>query len=152
MATPSTMVIRALQMLGGKTIGGTLTSDEQTAYLAVLNSMMESWSLERLMCYQVVQESQALTASVGSLTIGSGATFNTARPIKIVDPCFVRDANSVDYPLELINAEAYGRIVLKTIDGTYPRYLFYDSAFASSLATIFLWPEPQAGLTLYINS
>jgi hypothetical protein len=152
MATPSSMIVRALQMLGGKTIGGTLTTAEETTYLAVLNAMMESWSLERLMCYQVVQESQALTASVGSLTIGAGATFNTTRPIKLVDPCFVRDTNSVDYPLELINAEAYGRITLKTIDGTYPQYLFYDAAYVAGLATIYLWPEPQAGLTLYINS
>ena len=152
MATPSSMVIRALQMLGGKVIGGTLTADEQTAYLAVLNSMMESWSLERLMCYQVVQESKALTASVGSLTIGSGGTWNTDRPVKIVDPCFVRDTNSIDYPLQIINAEAYGRITSKTIDGTYPRFIFYDSAYVAGLATIYLWPEPQAGLTLYINS
>lgn len=152
MATPSTMIIRALQMLGGKTIGGTLTSAEQTAYLDVLNAMMESWSLDRLMCYQVVQESQALTASVGSLTIGSGGTWNTTRPTKIVDPCFVRDANNIDYPLQIINAEAYGRIINKTIDGTYPRYIFYDAAYVAGLATIYLWPEPQSGLTLYINS
>lgn len=146
------MIVRALQMLGGKSLGGTLTTDEQTAYLSVLNAMMDSWSLERLMCYQVLQESQALTVSVGSLTIGSGGTFNTARPTKIVDPCFVRDANNVDYPLQIINAEAYGRIIKKTIDGTYPRYMYYDAAYVAGLATIYLWPEPQASLTLYINS
>ena len=152
MATPSTMVIRALQMLGGKIIGGTLTSAEQTAYLAVLNSMMESWSLERLMCYQVVQESLALTSGTGSYTIGSGGAFNTARPTRICDPCFIRNSSDQDTPLELINADAYGKIVQKTTTGTYPRYLFYDAAFVTSLATIFLYPEPTASLTLYINS
>lgn len=152
MATPSTMTIRALQMIGMKAMGASLTSDEQTAYLSALNAMMDSWSLERLMCYQVVQESLALTSSVGSYTIGSGGAFNTARPTKIVDPCFIRDSSNFDTPLQIINAEAYGRIVSKTTDGTRPSYLFYDAAFASSLATIYLYPEPSASLTLYINS
>ena len=152
MATPSTMIIRALQLFGEKSIGGTLSSDEQTAYLAALNGMMESWSLERLMCYQIVQESRALTASVGSFTIGSGGTWNTTRPTRIVDPCFIRDSGGIDYPVELIDEVAYGRIVLKTVDGSIPAYLYYDAAYVAGLATIYIWPEPSASLTLYINS
>lgn len=152
MATPSTMIIRALQMIGDKMISGTLTTDQQTAYLSVLNAMMESWSLERLMCYQVVQESKALTTSDGTYTIGSGGDWNTDRPTRIVDPCFIRDSSGNDYPVKLINAEAYGRITLKTVDGSYPRYLFYDAAYVAGLGTIFLYPEPAASLTLYINS
>lgn len=152
MATASSLIIRGLQMIGEKLIGDTLTSAEETAWLAVMNAMLDSWSLERLMCYQLVQESKALTTSVGSYTIGSGGSFNTTRPTKIVDPCFVRDANDIDYPLEVIDARTYGVIWKKTLDGTYPKYLFYDAAFASSLATIYLWPEPAASLTLYINS
>ncbi len=152
MATPSSMVLRALRLIGEKTVGGTLTSGEQTAYLADLNTMLESWSLERLMCFQLLQESRALTASIGSFTIGSGATWNTTRPTKICDPCFTRDSAGVDYPIELINAEAYGLITLKTVDGGFPAYLFYDQAYVAGLATIFLYPEPIAGLTLYINS
>src|SRR3990167_8939528 len=152
MATPSTMILNSLVMLGDKVIGGTLSSAEQTHYLARLNTMIESWSLNRLMCYQIVQESKALTTSVGSYTIGSGGTWNTDRPNEIVDPCFIRDSSNIDYPLEIINAQAYGEITSKTVDGTIPQYLFYDSAFVTSLATIFLYPEPSASLTLYINS
>jgi hypothetical protein len=146
------MILRALRLIGEKPVAGTLSSDEQTAYLADLNTMMESWSLERLMCYQLLQESRALTASVGSFTIGSSGTWNTARPTKIVDPCFTRDSGDIDYPLEIISAEAYGTIRQKTSDGSYPSYLFYDSAFVTSLGTIYLYPEPTSGLTLYINS
>lgn len=152
MSTPSTMIINALIMTGEKVIGDTLSAAEQTHYLAKLNAMLESWSLERLMCYQIVQESLALTSSVGSYTIGSGGAFNTTRPTRIVDPCFIRNSSSIDYPVELIDAQAYGLITSKTVDNAIPGYLFYDSAFASSLATIFLYPEPAASLTLYINS
>lgn len=152
MSTPSTMILNSLIAIGEKVIGDTLSAAEQTHYLAKLNAMMESWSLERLMCYQIVQESLALTASVGSYTIGTGGAFNTTRPTQICDPCFTRDSSGVDYPLRLIDAVAYGRITLKTVDGSIPGNLFYDSAFVTGLGTIFLYPEPVAGLTLYINS
>lgn len=152
MAVVSTLILRSLRLIGEKQRGDTLTSNEQTECLASLNAMLESWSVQRSLCYQIVQESFALTNSVGAYTIGSGGTFSTDRPTKIVDPCFIRDSSNYDSPVTIINAQAYGRIVDKTSDGSYPTYLFYDAAFASSLGTIRLYPEPQAGLTLFINS
>lgn len=151
MATPSTMILRSLRLIGEKSVGGTLTSDEQTAYLADLNAMLESWSLERLMCYQVVEESKALTTSDGVYTIGSGGDWDTARPTKIVQ-AWIRDSDNNDSSLVIINANSYNSIVAKTTDGTYPEYLYYDGAFATGLATIYLYPEPSANLTLYISS
>lgn len=152
MATPSTMILSSLRMIGDKAPGGTLTTAEQTDYLYDLNAAMESWGLDRSMCYQLLQESKALTTSTGSYTIGSGAAFDTARPNKIVDPCFIRDASNLDYPLTIIDAQAYGRITQKTLDGSTPQYLFYDHAYTTAFGTIFLYPEPSASLTLYINS
>ncbi len=152
MATVSDMVLRSLRLIGEKGIGGTLTSAEQTAYLADMNTFLESCSLDRLLVYQLLQESLALTTSTGSYTIGSGGAFNTTRPNRIVDPCFIRDSNSIDSPLDIISAETYGRITSKTVDGSTPRYLFYNQAYSSGLGTIYLYPEPSASLTLYINS
>lgn len=152
MATPSTLILASLILLGEKQIGGTLTAAEQTHWLARLNAMIDSWSIDRLMCYQLVQESLVLTAGTSSYTIGTGGAFNTDRPNKIVDPCFIRDSGNLDSPLQIISAESYGRIPQKTVGNTYPSYLFYDSAFVSSLGTIFLYPKPSASLTLFINS
>ena len=47
------MIVRSLQMLGSKGLGATLTTNEQTDYLYALNSMLDSWSTERLLVYQV---------------------------------------------------------------------------------------------------
>src|SRR3990167_341600 len=152
MATPSSMVLRALRLIGVKGIGDTLTSGEQTAYLSDLNAMLESWSLERLLCYQILTESHALTTSVGSYTIGSGGAINTTRPTKIVDPCFIRDSSNRDTPVRIIEAVAYGAIPDKTADGSTPECLYYDASFATSLATIYLYPEPAASLTLHFSS
>jgi hypothetical protein len=154
MAVVSTLIINALVLTGEKSIqASTLTTGETNYHLSRLNSMMDSWSNERLMIHQLNQTSFALTASQGSYTIGSGGNFNMTRPTKIVDPCFIRDTDDTDTELQLINAQAYGRLPDKTLDGTYPQYLFYDYGYsATSTGTVYLYPEPQAGLTLFINT
>lgn len=148
----STMVLNALIANGEKSIGGSLTTDEQPFYLGKLNAMVESWSLDRRMCYQVLQENFALTVSTGSYTIGSGAAFNTARPTKILN-AFVRDSASADSGLTVVPYDAYDSIVLKSVAGSYPRWLYYDQGYdASGFGTIKISPLPIAGLTLYIDS
>lgn len=153
MPAVSTMMLRSMRMIGEKSRGDTLDANEQVECLAELNSMLDSWGIDRLMCYQLLQESFPLSANVVSYTIGPGATFSTARPTKIVDPCFVRDASNLDSGLTLINAEAYGSIVQKSAGTTYPTWLFYDYGFDSSgFGTIKVYPAPISNLTLYINS
>lgn len=153
MAAVSTMILRSMRLIGEKARGATLTSTEQTETLDEFNTFMEATATERLLCYQLVQDSTPLTASTNSYTIGTNGAFAVARPVKIVDPCFVRDSGGMDTPVQILDAEAYGRIVLKSAGYTYPTSLFYDSGFsATSTGTIYLYPSPQGGLTLFINS
>lgn len=153
MATASSMIFASLVLNGEKEIGGVLETAEKTFYLERMNGMMESWQLERLLCYQVVQESFALGTSTASYTIGTNGTFATDRPTRLVDPCFIRDASGVDTPLKLIPVDSYGAIDMKSGNTGYPRVLYYDHGFsATSTATINLYPPPIASLTLFINS
>jgi hypothetical protein len=152
MATPSSMILRALQLTGEKEPGGTLTSDEQTTYLSVLNVMLDSWSVDRLMIYQLLQESFSLTDGTGQYSIGSGADFNTTRPTRILPPCFTRDSSNYDRPLTLLDPEQYGMIVLKQTQSSFPEYLFYDNAYVAGISQIRLYPVPGPDLTLYMNS
>lgn len=150
MATPSTMILRSLVLIGEKSLGDSLTATEQTDYLAALNTMMESWSLERLLVYQILDETFALTSGDGSYTIGSGGNFNTTRPTKI-DGALIRDANNADSPVDIVGPEAWRSIVQKTSTGSsYPNTLYYDGAYP--LGTINLYPEPQASLSLVLSS
>lgn len=149
----STMILRSMRMTGEKIRGATLTSNEQTETLYELNSFMDACALERLLCYTVKQDSLALTQGVSSYTIGSGGAFNVTRPTKIVDPCFVRDANNYDSRVEVVGADAYGKIKVKNVGNTYPQALYYNADYgATGLGTIFLYPVPIGGLTLFINS
>ena len=140
------MILRSMRLTGEKGRGGTLTADEQVECLAELNTFMESTQLERLMCYSITERTVALTASTESYTV-------TSRPSKIVDPCFIRDGSGYDTPVQIINAEVYGRIVDKDAGFTVPTYLFYDAGFsATSTATLSVYPSPSASLTLHFNT
>lgn len=146
----SSMILRSLRLLGEKIVGGTLGTAEQTDYLADLNAMLDSWSLNRLMIPQLIEEGFALTASQGTYLIGTGKEFSTAKPLSIVAPCFVRDSGNMDRSVYLVDKIAYDGIGLKTVDGAYPSYLYYE--VGTEYGTIKLFPEPAASLTLYINS
>jgi len=151
--TVSSMMLRSMRMIGEKGRGETLDTNEQSEVLYELNSFMDACSINRLLCYQVLQESFSLTTNTVTYTIGSGATFNTTRPTKIVDPCFIRDSSNLDSHLKIIDAETYGSIVQKNVGTTYPTYIFYDHGFDSSgFGNISVYPAPSANLTLFINS
>jgi hypothetical protein len=140
-------------MIGEKTRGATLTASEQTECLDELNTFVEALNNEKLMLYSVAQDQHFLSPGVASYTIGPGATIDTTRPVKLVDPCWVRDSGSYDYPLKIIEIESYGLIGYKSLDSTIPTHIYYDKNYsATSTATLTLYPAPVNGLTLYINS
>lgn len=154
MAAVSTMILRSMRMIGEKSRGATLDANEQVECLAELNSMMESWSNDRLNCYTVQTTTHALTASSNSYSVGVNGTISgIGRPLKIVDPCFVRDANGYDTGVQVVDREAYAGIVSKSAGYTVPTVLFYDADFsATSTATLYLYPSPSASLTLHFSA
>lgn len=153
MAFVSTMILRSMRMTGEKPRGATLNATEAVEALDEFNTFLEAMSIDRLLCYSVTQDSHLLTSSTASYTIGPGATINTVRPIKIVDPCWVRDSSGYDYTLKVINLEQYGSLADKSSGATIPSAIYYDAGLsATSTATLTLYPPPSSGLTLYINS
>jgi hypothetical protein len=153
MAIVSTMILRSMRMIGEKARGATLDTAEQTETLAEFNTFLDSLATDRLYAVTVQQDSKALSASTSTLTIGTNGSFNVTRPIKLVDPCFIRDANGFDTPLTIITSPQYGRIVDKDAGYTVPSHIYYDSGFsATSTGTLHLYPATSASLTLFINS
>ena len=153
MAAVSTMILRSMRLTGEKARGATLDANEQVDCLNELNTFMESCYLERLLAPSIRQDSVAIAASTQSLTVGPGGQFNITRPMKIVEPCFVRDTSGFDSPVKVIDFYSYGALRLKNVGYTYPNSLYYDQGFsATSTGTIYLYPLPSGSLTLYINS
>jgi hypothetical protein len=124
----------------------TPTSSEADDGLVALNDMLDSFSIDRTFIYSVNQNNFPLVNGTASYTIGTGGTFNMARPTKI-DNVFIR-INGVDFPLKELNNQDYDAIPFKT-NGEFPMYFYYDAAFP--LGTIYIYGVPTQG-TIYIDT
>lgn len=128
----------------------TFTDAEASEGLRRLNSMLDFWSIERLMVYQITENSFTWPSNTASRTIGSGGQIAVTRPTKIHSAYF-RDSGSNDYPVMLIEEkEVYDSLTPKTTAGFYPDYLFCDYAYP--LASLFVWGVPSAALTCVLKS
>jgi hypothetical protein len=123
------------------------TDNVQTGFLA-LNAMLNEWSTRRYGIYTVTHEEFTLTIDDGEYSIGSGGDFDTPRPIKILD-AFIRDADTTDYDIEIIDREWYNDRPRKTTAGI-PFYLYYEPSFP--LGKVFIYFVPDKAYTLVIDS
>ena len=123
-------------------------TDEETDALAVLNSMLASWSAERLLVPALVTDTLVLTASDGEYTFGIGGDINSVRPRRI-EYAFIRDNGNNDYPVNIIHAQNYNEITLKSTEGR-PAQLYFIAEYP--LARIKLYYVPNAAETLHMDS
>lgn len=147
MTTGLEIVTKALQKNGVLVKSETPSADEASDGLYALNVLVSSLSNDSMMIYARTDENFPLVAGTATYTIGTSQTFNTARPIYIVD-AYVRQGTT-DYPITQISDEGYAGIVDKTSRGI-PNFLNYTNGY--STATIKLWPVPDTSYTLYLLS
>ena len=150
--TALTMIKRAMRIMRVASADQEPTAGEAADGLYALNAMMDSWSIERLMVYQVAQSEYSWPSSTRSRTIGSGGDFNTTRPTKVAEMGnFFRDlGTNIDYPLFWLgDRSAYDLILLKTTTSTYPQWIFVDTGYP--LMTLYVWPVPTMTLQLHLN-
>jgi len=109
MTTALDIIERAMKKAGVLTKSEVADSDEAADALVSLNNLLSSWSNESISVYARVTESFTLVGGTSSYAIGSGQTFNSARPIYIAD-AYIR-ISTLDYPITVINDEIYSLIV-----------------------------------------
>lgn len=148
MGTAQTLIERSLRLQKVISTGQTPSDTVLADSLEALNSMLDGWSAQRLTILALVAESNVLVVSTASYTIGSGATWNTVRPIEI-RRAYVQSAEGIDYPVEIITRYRYNNIGDKTLEGQ-PSRLWYDDQ--NPTGTVYLYPTPDKAETLYINS
>lgn len=147
MTTARDIIKKAMQKIGVLVKSEAPSDDEADDALFSLNQLIESWSNDSSCIISRAWESFPLTAGVSTYTMSTGLTFNTVRPIHIVQS-YVRNG-SVDTPVGIITDEAYNSISFKDISGV-PQFLNYDNAFPTD--NIRLYPVPSAAYTLFILS
>jgi hypothetical protein len=145
--TANDLINSAMRKAGIITADESPTASEANDALDVLNDLFDSLSNDSLNVYSRVTESFTLSGGVAAYTIGTGADFDTARPIKIVS-AYVR-LGSVDYDVSLVTDEAYSNLSVKSISGV-PDAINYDNAFPQG--TIKFYPVPSSSYTFFLVS
>ncbi len=143
------LITRALRVSTVIGAGEPADADDAGDALLSLNMMLDAWQAEQLFAYAIIDRTHALTQGLGTYTVGAAGTINIARPIRIAW-AFSRNANGLDLPMQVIPAEVYQAIFLKSIGNNYPTALYYEPTYP--LGIIHLWELPQAGLTLHFGS
>lgn len=136
----------SLRLIRVLAAGETPSADEAQGALSILNWMLDEWSNEGLMCFRQVDTTHSTVSGTASYTIGTGATWDTTRPIRI-DRAFVRDG-TIDYPLEMMPGAEYQQIREKTYS-SLPRCLYYLPSVTTG--SVNLWPVPDAVYTIGIS-
>lgn len=132
--------------------GESPTSQQQVDAIATLNGMLGNWSLQELLVYQTVTEKFLLVASQGAYTIGTGANFDTNRPVRI-DRAGIEDqfsTTAVEYPVRMLTLDEWASIRAKSVQSSYPAFMYIDDSFP--LTTLQLWPIPTVANKLVLYS
>lgn len=146
MTTALQIVSRSAEIIGYKDPDESLSGNDAANFLAVLNSMLDSWNTQRLYIVTVAQVSASVSANPTS--IGAGGTFNTARPVRIEDGCFAR-IGDVDYPIQVIGRSEYDLFVDKSTTSTFPDFVYYEPAIPTG--QLYFYPVPSPAVTVYLQ-
>lgn len=147
MTTARDIVKKSMQKAGVLIMREDPSSEEANDGLDALNAMLSSWSNFTNNIYARVWQTFSLTGGVGEYLMGTGQTFNTVRPIQILQ-AYVRQATT-DYDVIIINDEQFNGITDKSIQGQ-PQYLNNDNAMP--VVKIRLWPIPSMNYSLFLLS
>lgn len=149
--TASDLITRAYKILGDIGTGETMTAAMADDGLVALNSMLDSFSIERLMIYEIRQDSLTWPSNTTSRTIGSGADFDVHRPDRVEDGTYFVDTNNIAYTVDVLrNRQVYDSIPDKTVVSSYPEKLYYEPS--TQWGTLYVYPVPNQSLTLKLNS
>lgn len=148
MATVLELITEARNIVGVSDSTEPLEAEDAQDSLTLLNDLLESWNLEHLMLYEEIRETFSLVASQSVYTMGTGANFNTSRPVRIERASML--VNNAEIPMKIINRQTYISITDKTATATYPYYLYVDGDFANANLTVL--PVPTAVNTIVLYS
>jgi hypothetical protein len=120
------------------------TTDEQTDALAVLNQLLDSWSIQGLAVYRREFSPYVTAASQASYVIGAGEEWDGARPTAIAEAYVTIDG--YDYGLRVLTDSEYASEPNKTLESSVPESIYYDPAYPDG--RVYVVPVPDTALTI----
>lgn len=143
MATGASLVEDALLEAAILGVGETVSAEDQTLGLRILNRMLDSWATENLMIYATTSDSFTMTAGQSTYS----TSLLTQRPVSVAS-MFV-SLNSIDYPVTMIDEQTFNAIPYKATSAI-PDMCFYNPSFPNG--EFKFYPTPYAAFTCTVNS
>lgn len=150
MSTGTTLITRALRMLGVVSSGGTADTNQLADGKEAFNGLLESWRNDKLLVYAKTDNTLTMVAAQSSYTVGASGNLNITRPVKF-DDAFMRQSG-VDTPVKLITQGEWDAIPSKTVTSPIVDLAFYNPTMATSQGTLQVYPVPSATNVLHLIS
>lgn len=123
---------QALQYLGVLASGETPSTSELADALASANLLLDNWSSDRLMAISELVNVFATSGLTQAYNIGSGQTWNMARPVAIiaaVHKLTTSGGSTYATPLKVASAIEWTAITDRNSTSVVPTVLYYDRGF-----------------------
>lgn len=131
----------ALALTNAVGVDQTLTADETSDCLRVLNDEVEDWSTQNMAVYGLSNQTFNTVIGQSVYTIGPAGSWNTNRPVRINDPAYSVYGGTT-FPLTSITQAEYNLLAVKTQTQEFPDYYLYVNEWPLGVVT--LWPVPSA--------
>lgn len=150
MATSKDIIKQALRNIGVLESGEEPSSEELNDSYEIATQMTEDWSNENLLIYGATHESFTIdtVGAANNYTIGSGATLNTARPLRILN-IRDRDSSGHETDIKLVGMNQWASINNRN-SVARPNYAYYNPTYPNG--TLYLDSIPEAGHFLKLVS
>ncbi len=141
MATALDQIKAALRLIGQLAEGEEPTAQTAQDSLAAMNQMIDSWSTERLMVYNTIDQVFDWPPDLITRTLGPSGDFVGERPVLLDDATYFRDPQTnVSFGIKFINQQQYDGIAVKTVTSTYPQVMWVNMEHPNISMTIY--PKP----------
>ena len=151
MASAGEQINGALRLIGALAEGEVPSAETAADALLALNQMLDSWSTERLMVYNTIDQIFTWPADEITRTLGPTGDFVGLRPVALDDSTYYRDASTgVSFGIKFINQQQYDGIAVKTVTSTYPQVMWINMEFPDITMTVY--PKPTRALEWHFIS
>lgn len=148
--TAQTLLEATFKLIGVLGQGRTMSAGEANDGLARLNSMIDSWGVLPSTMFGAGRVTFTTTASVGTYTIGIGATVNQQRPVFLQNADYIIPGSSPEQevPLWILTDQEYADQQVKGLTSSLPGWIYYAADVPFGIIT--LGPIPTQVLTIVL--
>ncbi len=143
--------MRKLDILGE---GETPSAEDLINFTFGLNLMLKAWEKDGYYLWKVAELAVPLLINVNTYQIGATATgagaVVAARPMRLMDTCYVRNSAAIDRPIIIISRQEYNNLSNKATLGLVNQ-IYYDPQLTNGVLHVYATPTDSLS-TLYITA